>query len=219
MRPGFPVTTPFDSRDAVEEYLKDERLTCLLCGRRFKSLGQHVVRLHGWTVREYQEYYALPLSESLACEQTQAAYSEGTQKDAEWMRQIRALRETDGAYAKGSSAFKRNIASMHRRGGAPPHALVCRTCGKPFESKFKEQIYCSRTCSMKGVWNSGKLNERDNTGHGKLTVQQVADIRKRLARGEGVSAIANHYGVTPGTISHIKHGRSHKRARKPLSAP
>ena len=37
--PGYPVKEKFKSREAVENYLSDDRITCLICGRSYKALG------------------------------------------------------------------------------------------------------------------------------------------------------------------------------------
>lgn len=59
------MVTLFDSPTAVSNYLNNEKLECLLCGRTFKSLGNHLV-VHGITVRQYQEQYGLPYSKGLS---------------------------------------------------------------------------------------------------------------------------------------------------------
>lgn len=65
-------------------------------------------------------------------------------------------------------------------------------------------------------WTAQWQNEHDKRRHdrallgerhhqSKLTEKQVRDIRARLAHGEGGSALAREYKVTPTTISNIRH--------------
>jgi len=42
----------------------------------------------------------------------------------------------------------------------------------------------------------------------KLTAEQVAEIKRRIQRGDWLSAIARDYNVARNTISDIKRGRS-----------
>lgn len=34
-----------------------ERIKCLICGRKFRQVGTHIVQIHGVTAREYREEY------------------------------------------------------------------------------------------------------------------------------------------------------------------
>lgn len=48
-----------------------------------------------------------------------------------------------------------------------------------------------------------------NKRRGKLTNEQVAEIKARLAAGESCVALGHAYGTKPGAISHIKCGRTY----------
>jgi hypothetical protein len=54
----------------------------------------------------------------------------------------------------------------------------------------------------KGRWRGPSL-EVIRAARGKLTVEQVAQVRERLAAGEPQESIANAFGVTQGAISYI----------------
>lgn len=47
--------------------------------------------------------------------------------------------------------------------------------------------------------------------HAKLTDDQVREIRKELASGKSLSALASAYGVSKSNIANIKKGRAYKR--------
>jgi len=64
-------------------------------------------------------------------------------------------------------------------------------------------------------WISRPDNQADRIGHGtngiKLTVDDVHAIRAALAAGASRNELAARYGVTPGTISHVRVGHSWRR--------
>lgn len=67
----FPVEVPFaTARDALDYLDKPFRLTCLRCGRKCRSLGSHLFKVHGWRAREYKEFYGLPLRRGLVASAT-----------------------------------------------------------------------------------------------------------------------------------------------------
>lgn len=78
--PGYPKEGRFNTKRQVGEYFSSENLECLLCGRSYKHLGQHIVKLHEIGVREYKKKYGLPLTRGLVCEQTHTNYSNHTYK-------------------------------------------------------------------------------------------------------------------------------------------
>jgi hypothetical protein len=42
----------------------------------------------------------------------------------------------------------------------------------------------------------------------KLTTAQVAQIRRRLLAGDSIAKLARAYGISPGAVGNIKHGRT-----------
>ena len=61
VRPGFPITKPFESIEEVRNYLSGEKIVCLLCGRVLKKLGgPHLEKIHQTGVEEYAERYKIP---------------------------------------------------------------------------------------------------------------------------------------------------------------
>jgi hypothetical protein len=78
--PGYPINTPFENMYEVQKYLSGDRITCLLCGKEYKKLGNHLLKIHGVTVDEYKEKYQIPWTYSLATIETQEAYRAATLK-------------------------------------------------------------------------------------------------------------------------------------------
>jgi hypothetical protein len=75
-------------------------------------------------------------------------------------------------------------------------------------------------CSLSNLrWDTAKANKDDARKHGtiaagsrngqsKLSDEQVALIRSRLARGESARSIAKDVGVSRAAIRHIKSGKT-----------
>lgn len=62
---GYPRLTKFTSPQEVYEYLGQDEIDCLLCGRRFGSLAAHLSRIHRMTSDDYRERYGLPYRKGL----------------------------------------------------------------------------------------------------------------------------------------------------------
>ncbi|KZL17609.1 MucR family transcriptional regulator [Pseudovibrio sp. WM33] len=75
IKQGYPRTTPFKSREEVEAYFSEERLTCLLCGKKYLKLGVHLLRIHDTTTEDYKQKYGIPNRVGLVCSSTWERYS------------------------------------------------------------------------------------------------------------------------------------------------
>jgi hypothetical protein len=74
--PGFPKTDKFKTIHEVRAYLdRDYKIQCLLCGKWYKALGHHVVRIHDTTPDEYREMFGMPYGYGLVSKTTKNNYS------------------------------------------------------------------------------------------------------------------------------------------------
>jgi len=55
----------FTSLAAVDAYLDNENLECLICGLSYKSLHRHVYRTHNLRADEYKEKFGIPYTKGL----------------------------------------------------------------------------------------------------------------------------------------------------------
>lgn len=78
--PGFPVCTPFQSIDEVRQYLSGDCIVCLLCGKAYRSIGQHITAIHDMTVDEYRQRYDIPWTYGLVCGESEQLYSQAAKK-------------------------------------------------------------------------------------------------------------------------------------------
>jgi hypothetical protein len=74
--PGYPVNAPFQSILEVREYLAGDRVTCLLCGKNYKDISKHIVKIHNITPDEYRKKYNIPWTYGIVCRETSLAYKD-----------------------------------------------------------------------------------------------------------------------------------------------
>lgn len=77
--PGYPKSFKFQSREDLEEYLSGDRITCLLCGRSFKSLNTHL-KIHDTNEAEYKETFDIPWRTGLQSAATKARRDSAAQE-------------------------------------------------------------------------------------------------------------------------------------------
>jgi hypothetical protein len=80
---GFPIPARPMTRQEIDDYLGGDVIVCLLCGRRYQSVGAHLTRVHGMSSREYQDRYGLPYSRGLVSARSRAIKSAIGKKMAE----------------------------------------------------------------------------------------------------------------------------------------
>jgi hypothetical protein len=56
---GFPVTPRNLSLEEITAYFSGDVIQCLLCGKKYKSLGVHIKSIHELSQDEYKEMYGL----------------------------------------------------------------------------------------------------------------------------------------------------------------
>lgn len=78
--PGFPKTQAFESVDHVKKYMSGDSITCLLCGKQYKSLGVHLLKIHGVSPDKYKLKFGIPWTYSLMCEASVEKKSEQIKK-------------------------------------------------------------------------------------------------------------------------------------------
>lgn len=73
---GFPRTTPFSCTQEVAEYLRQDQLTCLLCGKLYTVLTQHITRIHNLSSYQYKQMFRIPLHSGLRGQQYKETMSQ-----------------------------------------------------------------------------------------------------------------------------------------------
>lgn len=76
---GYPINKPFESAEEVREYLSEDKIVCLLCGREYHHLAVHL-RTHDMTPDQYREKYHIPWTYALGSKSLREARREGMLK-------------------------------------------------------------------------------------------------------------------------------------------
>ena len=63
---GYPMERKL-TLDEVDAYFTEERITCLMCGKKYKGLGSHI-RVHDINEEEYKMRFGLPLTRGFSLE-------------------------------------------------------------------------------------------------------------------------------------------------------
>lgn len=71
-----PRARPFETGEEIDAYLGQPRIQCLLCGRRFKSLGGHLAQKHDMSPDDYRERFGIPWTRRLTCAETHERQSD-----------------------------------------------------------------------------------------------------------------------------------------------
>jgi hypothetical protein len=71
---GFPWEGKFKTIDEINRYFHGGDIQCLLCGKTFRTLATHLVRIHGIDADHYKEKYSIPWTMGLSCSETTQNY-------------------------------------------------------------------------------------------------------------------------------------------------
>lgn len=64
--PGYPIAPRMFSKEEIENYLSEEKIVCLLCGKSyFKISFDHLGKSHGIKDDDYRDMYGMPYSTPL----------------------------------------------------------------------------------------------------------------------------------------------------------
>ena len=66
-RQGYPRTEPFTTIQEMNDYLNQDLIDCLICGKRLHCLAPHLAAIHKVSAADYKAQYGLPYSKGLTC--------------------------------------------------------------------------------------------------------------------------------------------------------
>lgn len=99
-------------------------------------------------------------------------------------------------------------------GNIPKGMCVCHRCDNPRCVNPKHLFLATHSENMKDMKEKkrgrGKIMYGLENPKGKLSKEQVAEIRRRRANGERGVNLAEEFGVTPTAICSIYKGRNHQ---------
>ena len=65
--PGYPKDLVFKNYEEYKQYFVGDRIICLLCGKHYRSLGNHLRVSHETTIEDYKKKYGILWGKSLIC--------------------------------------------------------------------------------------------------------------------------------------------------------
>lgn len=68
----------FTTREDVDEYLSGETIECLICGKKCKKLGVHLVKAHDVDPYRYKRALGLPTTKGLAAKDVKEKHASAT---------------------------------------------------------------------------------------------------------------------------------------------
>jgi hypothetical protein len=99
--PGWPISPTellglakarrFTTKAAALDYLDNEELECLVCGKAFVNLGAHLFKHHGVTAREYKVAFNLPRKMGLITPSVRAKLQAAVFRDQANLDRVREM--------------------------------------------------------------------------------------------------------------------------------
>jgi hypothetical protein len=78
---GYPVEPrQFDASEVIS-YFAGDKITCLLCGKSYRSLGLHLRHIHAMDEDAYRERYGLPYRRGLTSDAAHDCYAQSISDD------------------------------------------------------------------------------------------------------------------------------------------
>ncbi len=65
--PGYPKNFVFKSYDEYKQYFVGDRIICLLCGKHYRAIGNHLRVSHETDIEDYKKKYGILWTKSLLC--------------------------------------------------------------------------------------------------------------------------------------------------------
>ena len=229
--PGYPVEAGQMSKEEIDAYFGGDKITCLMCGKSYRSLGLHLPRIHGMTADDYRQRFGLPWRRGLTSATSNAAYSAPSRKRheenpkhlmtvCEKGRRSANMAPRRQRFRVHNDASLENIANATPKGFYPEGVFdefVARVASgrtvkdvatdgdMPSRSWLHEQ--CSDPAKKKRMREavdclSYTLQAENQMG---FSAKFVKDIRLMRSRGLSDHSIAAALGVTAMTINKHRH--------------
>ena len=113
--PGYPKEFVFQTPEDVYAYLGGDRVTCLRCGKSYKSLAAHINAIHNMSAEDYKGMYGIPWRAGL----TSAGTTEKLREHGKELVASGKFKSTPENRAKAHEAAK------NQRARAPMRQVLC----------------------------------------------------------------------------------------------
>jgi len=110
--PGYPKNFVFKSYDEYKQYFVGDRIICLLCGKHYRALGNHLRVSHETDIEDYKEKYGILWTKSLLCNDSHEIQSNNTKEriaNGEFIPRDIEERRKQAVFARSHKKKKRNL--------------------------------------------------------------------------------------------------------------
>ena len=114
--PGYPRNFVFKSYDEYKQYFVGDRIICLLCGKEYRALGNHLRISHEMDIEDYKKKYGILWTKSLLCNDLHENQSDRAKEriaNGEFIPKDIEERRKQAVFARSHKRKKRNL-STHR---------------------------------------------------------------------------------------------------------
>jgi len=118
--PGYPKNFVFKDYDEYKQYFVGDRIICLLCGKEYRALGNHLRISHKTDIEGYKKKYGILWGKSLTCNDLRKDQSDITKEriaNGEFLPTSIEARRKQGILAR------KHIKIRGRRRNLPLHAV------------------------------------------------------------------------------------------------
>ena len=126
-------------------------LKCLICGKKFKHLGAHLVKKHHILARDYKIEFGLDLNKPLITKDISAlkrkqVFENGTINNLKKGKRYRFEKGHIGRKYFSKETLER-LRNRNRITKSYNH--ICKKCGQRFISHSKKSLFCCPSCCIK----------------------------------------------------------------------
>ena len=110
--PGYPKNFIFKSYDEYKQYFVGDRIICLLCGKEYRALGNHLRISHETDIEDYKKKYGILWTKSLLCNDSHEIQSRNTKEriaNGEFIPADIEGRRKQAVFARRHKKKKRNL--------------------------------------------------------------------------------------------------------------
>ena len=110
--PGYPKDFVFKDYDEYKQYFVGDRIICLLCGKHYRALGNHLRVSHETDIEYYKEKYGILWTKSLLCNDLHEKQSDRANEriaNGEFLPSDIEERRKQAVFARSHKKKKRNL--------------------------------------------------------------------------------------------------------------
>ena len=114
--PGYPKDFVFKDYDEYKQYFVGDRVICLLCGKHYRALGNHLRVSHEVDLDDYKKKYGIFWTKSLTCNDLHEIQSDRAKEriaNGELIPQTIEGRRKQGIFARNHVKKRRRNLPLH----------------------------------------------------------------------------------------------------------